>query len=520
MALDARAAGLSAQLYSLRRDGDQGIGDFTTLAELAEAAGRAGYATLGINPLHALFTQQRERASPYHPSDRNFLDPISIDLNALTEITGLPCPLDAETRARAKALAEKSAVDYPAVWGLKAQALAAHFSAFEHAARADRDFAPARDFDAFLIEGGARLQLFTAFEFWARRGKTPPGPDEVESFAEAHAQDIRAICFEQWLCDRQLARAAARGKAAGLSLGLYRDLAVGAAPDGGEVLAERDLFMHGASVGAPPDPFAEGGQVWGLPPPNPLAMARSGFEAFKSLLRANMRHAGALRIDHVMALQRLFVVPEGRPALDGAYLSYPLDDLLGELALESFRAKCLVIGEDLGTVPDGIREKLALANVLSYRVLFFERWGDDFAPPAAYPRKALACASTHDLPTLIGWRRGADIEEKAALGLLSPEAAEAEQRRRQSDMARLAKALAADNGLPADGGDLPDPDFVAAVHAFLAKTPSALALVQIDDLLGETNAVNLPGTDRERPNWRRKLTHEAAGALAHAIPRA
>ena len=173
-ALDARATGLSAQLYSLRRDGDQGIGDFTTLAELAEAAGRAGYATLGINPLHALFTQQRERASPYHPSDRNFLDPISLDLDALTEITGLPCPLDAETRARAKALAEKSAVDYPAVWALKAQALAAHFSAFEQAAQADRDFAPARDFDAFLTEGGARLQLFAAFEFWARRGKTPP----------------------------------------------------------------------------------------------------------------------------------------------------------------------------------------------------------------------------------------------------------------------------------------------------------------------------------------------------------
>ena len=520
-ALDARATGLSAQLYSLRRDGDQGIGDFTTLAELAEAAGRAGYATLGINPLHALFTQQRERASPYHPSDRNFLDPISLDLDALTEVTGLPCPLDAETRARATVLAEKSAVDYPAVWALKAQALAAHFSAFEQAVQTDRDFAPARDFGAFITEGGARLQLFAAFEVLARRGNAPPqGPDEVESFAEAHAQDIRAICFEQWLCDRQLARAAARGKAAGLSLGLYRDLAVGAAPDGGEVRAERDLFMHGASVGAPPDPFAKGGQVWGLPPPNPLAMARSGFEAFKSLLRANMRHAGALRIDHVMALQRLFVVPEGAPALDGAYLSYPLDDPLGELALESIRSRCLVIGEDLGTVPDGIREKLAAANVLSYRVLFFERWGDDFAPPAAYPRKALACASTHDLPTLAGWRRGADIEEKAALGLLSPEAAEVESLRRQSDMARLLKALAAEDGLPPVAGDLPDPDFVAAVHAFLAKTPSALALVQIDDLLGETSAVNLPGTDRERPNWRRKLTREAAGALPLAIPRA
>ena len=348
-------------------------------------------------------------------------------------------------RAQAQALAETSAVDYPAVWALKSRVLAAHFSAFEQAAQADCNFAPARDFDAFLAEGGARLQLFAAFESLARRGKKPPqSPDEVESFAKADAQDIRAICFEQWLCDRQLARAAARGKAAGLSLGLYRDLAVGAAPDGGEVRAERDLFMHGASVGAPPDPFAEGGQVWGLPPPNPLAMARGGYEAFQSLLRANMRHAGALRIDHVMALQRLFVVPEGGPALDGAYLSYPLDDLLGELALESDRARCLVIGEDLGTVPDGIREKLAAANVLSYRVLFFERWGDDFAPPSAYPRKALACASTHDLPTLVGWRQGADIEEKAALGLISPEAAEAESLRRQSDIARLMRALAAE----------------------------------------------------------------------------
>ena len=164
---------MSAQLYSLRRDGDQGIGDFTTLAELAEAAGRAGYATLGINPLHALFTQQRERASPYHPSDRNFLDPISLDLDALTEVTGLPCPLDAETRARATVLAEKSAVDYPAVWALKAQALAAHFSAFEQAVQTDRDFAPARDFGAFITEGGARLQLFAAFEVLARRGNAP-----------------------------------------------------------------------------------------------------------------------------------------------------------------------------------------------------------------------------------------------------------------------------------------------------------------------------------------------------------
>jgi glycogen operon protein len=508
-ALDAGAAGISAQLYSLRRDGDQGIGDFTTLAELAEAAGRAGYATLGINPLHALFTQERERASPYHPSDRNFLDPISLDLDALTETTGLPCPLDAETRAKAKALAQTDAVDYPAVWALKSRAIAVHFSAFEQKAAADPGFAPAREFEAFVAEGDARLGLFAAFEAMARLGISRQECAELEAFARDHAKELRAICFEQWLCDRQLAHAAARGKAAGLSLGLFRDLAVGAAPDGGEIVAEGDLFMQGVSVGAPPDPFAEGGQVWNLPPPNPLALARTGYDAFSGLLRANMRHAGALRIDHVMALERLFVVPDGAPALEGAYLSYPLDDLLGELALESLRAGCLVIGEDLGTVPNGFREKMAAGNMLSYRVLFFERHGDDFAPPSAYPRKALACASTHDLPTLTGWRLGADIEEKAALGLISSEATNAERLRRRDDEARLLKALAAEGLKPDDS----DPALIAAIHAYIAKTAAALVLFQIDDLLGETTGVNLPGTDRERPNWRRKLSREGAGAL-------
>jgi glycogen operon protein len=511
-ALDAGLAGISAQLYSLRRDGDQGIGDFTTLAELAEAAGRAGYATLGINPLHALFTRERERASPYHPSDRNFLDPIGLDLDALTETTGLPCPLDAETRAEAKALAQTSAVDYSAVWALKADALAAHFSAFEQKAAAEPGFAPARDFDAFVADGGARLRQFAVFEAMARLNASPQECAEVEAFARDHAKELRAICFEQWLCDRQLALAAARGKAAGLSHGLFRDLAVGAAPDGGEVLAEGDLFMQGVSVGAPPDPFAEGGQVWSLPPPNPLALAHTGYDAFGALLRANMRHAGALRIDHVMALERLFVVPDGAPALEGAYLSYPLDDLLGELALESLRARCLVIGEDLGTVPNGFREKMAAANVLSYRVLFFERHGDDFAPPSAFPRKALACASTHDLPTLAGWRLGADIDEKAALGLLSPEAAKAERLRRRDDEARLRKALAAEGLEPDDS----DPALIAAIHAYIAKTPSALVLFQIDDLLGETTGVNLPGTDRERPNWRRKLARDATDVVTPA----
>ncbi len=498
-ALDRRVSGIAAQLYSLRRDGDQGIGDFTTLAELAEAAGRAGYASVGINPLHALFARDRERASPYYPSDRNFLDPVYLDVEALGGITGLNCALNSQERAAATALSAKHDVDYPAVWAFKAPKIAAHFADFEEAARRDPDSPAAGDFASFVAQGGERLRLFAEFEARDRLGREP---DE---------RDLSLIFFEQWLCDRQFARAAARGRAAGLSLGFYRDLAVGAAPDGGEVSAETGLFLRGVSVGAPPDPFAEGGQVWGLPPPDPLAMARGGYEAFAGLLRANMRHAGALRIDHVMALARLFVAPKGAPALHGAYLAFPLDDLVGQLALESQRAQCLVVGEDLGTVPQGFREKMAEADVLSYRVLWFERRGEDFAPPSDYPRKAVACASTHDLATLGGWRQGADIDEKAALGLISPETAEAERSRRRADEARLVQTLAAEGLAPlgADPATLSTPDLIAAIHAFVAKTPAALAMIQIDDLLGETMAVNLPGTDRERPNWRRRLARAA-----------
>ena len=310
----------------------------------------------------------------------------------------------------------------------------------------------------------------------------------------------------------------ARGLDAGLWLGLYRDLAVGAAPDGGEVSAEDDIYLQGCSVGAPPDPFAEGGQVWGLPPPNPLAMAQTGYAAFAALLRANMRHAGALRIDHVMGLVRLFIVPQGARALDGAYLSYPLDDLLGQLALESHRAQCLVVGEDLGTVPWGLREKLDAANVLSYRVLWFERNGEEFASASAYPRKAAACASTHDLPTLAGWWDGVDIAQKAELGLIAPAAAEEDRLRRREDKLRLMKALQNEHlGFAEADPDAPlGAELVAAVHAFIRKTPSVLAMLQIDDLLGERTAVNLPGTDRERPNWRRKLNGDAIAVLAEA----
>jgi glycogen operon protein len=251
--------------------------------------------------------------------------------------------------------------------------------------------------------------------------------------------------------------------------------------------------------------FSPQGQVWGLPPLNPITLRNTAGDAFAELLAANMRHAGALRIDHVMGLERLFCIPDGAPAREGAYLRYPRETLLRRLTLESRRATCLVVGEDLGTVPDGLRERLRQADIQSYRVLWLERDGPAFRPPQAYPARSVACVTTHDLPTLAGWWRGADIAERLALNLLTPGEAEAETATRETARHALREALERE-GLPTADADLP-----ASLHAFIAASPAALILIQTDDLAGETTAVNLPGTDHERPNWRRRLRTDLAG---------
>lgn len=487
-----RAFGVAAHLYSLRRDGDGGIGDFTTLRQLAREAAGTGASVIGLNPLHALFPTDRSRASPYHPSDRRFLDPIYID-------TGTARP------------AAGAVVDYAAVWAAKLPALRAQF--------VDDDV-----LRAFIAAGGTALHRFAVFQAiadtightdWPRwpaelRHPTAPG---IAAFAAAHARAIRFIGFQQMLAERQLAAAVA---GADLAIGFYRDLAVGAAPDGAEAWSRQDILLTGASIGAPPDPFAADGQVWCLPAPDPLAMAREGYAGFAELLRANMRHAGALRIDHVMGLQRLFLVPDGASAKHGAYVGYPFHDLLGQVALESQRARCLVVGEALGTVPEGMPQALAAADVLSYAVLWFEQSHGRYRAPRDWPRDAAACVSTHDLPTLTGWWQGADIAERRALGQGTMSEAE-----RASDKAALI-ALLVDEGLLAEAVDLhaPLPDAVAvAVHALVARTPALLTLVQADDLAGEATAVNLPGTDRERPNWRRRLAVPVQEMLVSGLAR-
>ena len=525
--------GVAAQLYALRRTGpglgDQGIGDFSTLAIAGEQAGGAGAAYLGVSPMHMLFPRDRERCSPYHPSDRHTLDPILIDV---LDDSGLPRDeaLNAVLAALAPAIAAAAStkfVDYQAVWGLKRAALEALHAAFARARAARPGEALFGDFSAFVSASGPALRRFAAFQAIA---ETEAGPNwrawptalrdgEANAIEDAIAKDPHAFDFAlfcQWLADRQLARAAERARAAGLEIGFYRDLAVGAAPDGAESWAHAGKLAQGVSIGAPPDPFAAQGQNWRLPAPNPLVGAREGWTALSALYRANMRHAGMLRIDHAMGLQRLFLIPDGASAAEGAYLAYPLDDLIGHVALESQRARCMVVGEDLGTVPEGFRARLTRANIQGMRVLWFERAGAEVLPPAAYPPMSVACVATHDLATLAGWWVGADIAERLSLGLLTlAKAGDAIAARREEKRGLIAALLAAGLIASAQSEDVPLDDVTAAaVHALIGGSGSILAHAQFDDLVGETIATNLPGTDRERPNWRRKIGPDVAAAFA------
>jgi glycogen operon protein len=487
--------------------------------------------------MHLLFPGDRSRASPYWPSDRRFLDPMLIDALSLD---GLPA--DDEAIAAAAALGERfgdaarlASVDYEAMWSVKRIALQYRFAAFLRARAGGGDDPLFAEFDAFVAAGGdslARLAVFEAIQR-ERSGETwrqwpaelrDADPAALAAKAAERDYDVRFAMFCQWVADRQLGAAAKRARDAGLEIGLFRDLAVGSAPDGAESWSRASELGIGATVGAPPDPFSAAGQNWNLPPPDPIAGARTGWKGFAELLAANMRHAGMLRIDHAMGLTRLFVIPEGAGPAEGAYVSYPLDELIGQIALTSQRNRCMAVGEDLGTVPDGFRDKLTRADISGMRVLYFERSGVGFLNPHDYPVHSVACVTTHDLPTLAGWWQGADIAERLELGLIGPERAAHALAERLAEKEALVEALAA-AGLLRDARpliDAPMSDALAAsAHAWIARSGSALASVQVDDLAGETVATNLPGTDRERPNWRHRVKGDAAklfgGARARAI---
>ena len=520
--LQRKRLGFAAQLYAIRRAGaDQGIGDFTTLGDLAQAAAKAGAATLGVNPLHAMFPRDRQRVSPYQPSDRRYLDPLSIDV---IDDDGLPSDeiFRSALGAQAGALAQVAAspmVAYEDVWRLKQSLLEARIACFERARRANPQNPIFADYDDFIVRGGLALMKFAAYQTHELENPNTPWMQwtsplrncesrAVLDYAKDRALEINGVFFGQWLARRQLRRAGARAKAAGLDLGFYADLAVGAAPDGAESWSRQDELAQSVSIGAPPDPFSAAGQIWNLPAPDPFACARGGWAGLAEIFAANMRDAGLLRIDHAMGLTRLFLVPDGGKPADGTYLAYPRDELFGQIALESQRHQCMVIGEDLGTVPDGFRDAMEANGLMGMRVLYFERSGQNFLPPANYPAASVACATTHDLPTLAGWWSGADIGERLNLGLLALDAAQTQIATRSDEKRALAQALQ-HAGLLTQAPDFTaalSDDFAHAVYGFLAGAGSLIALAQMEDLASETIAANLPGTDRERANWRRRLS--------------
>lgn len=529
---EGRVWGAVAQIYTLRSARNWGIGDFSDLGTVLEQCAQHGASIVGVNPLHALFPHNPAHASPYSPSSRLFLNVLYIDIERVVDFCECEAVMNdvhtAPFQSQLRALREAQLVDYPAVAATKLailERLYAHFCAQHLAPGSPR----AQIFQTFTAQGGEPLRRHALFEALQSHfhGKDPgvwgwpawpvsyrdPDSREVARFAERHHERVTFYQYLQWQAELQLAEIDQRARDLGLGIGLYQDLAVSIDRGGAEAWANQDLYAVNVSVGAPPDAFNLMGQNWGLPPLRPARLRDAGYAPFIATLRQNMRHAGALRIDHVMGLARLYWIPAGMSPAEGAYVRYPLTDLLGIVTLESHRNQCMIVGEDLGTVPDDLRAALAAHGILSYRVLFFERTLDgDFLPPQEYPVDALVAASTHDLPTLAGYWEGNDLVLRNQLGLIP-----LESQRRQSiveraqDRARLLLAIEHAGLLPdgatVNSASVPQmtPAFARSLLLYLARTPSKILVIQLEDVLCAREQVNLPATTDEHPNWRRKL---------------
>ncbi|MCG7391530.1 malto-oligosyltrehalose synthase [Microvirga sp. ACRRW] len=510
-----RLWGTVAQLYSLRSAHDLGIGDYSDVARLAEGVGAWGASFLGLSPVHALFSADRTKISPYSPSSRLFLEALYIDPTAVEGFaeSGAQQILEkSDVQERVSRLKGAQLIDYKETWAIKRLLLDALWNYF-------RKFADQTAFESFRRAAGQGLEAHATFEAlseyfreqncawigdWPDDYRDIRSP-EVERFRSTHAECVAFHVWLQWLADQQLAQAAEHARAAGLTIGLYRDLAVGADGGGSEIWATPERFAPGLAIGAPPDPLGPQGQNWGLPPFNPLTLEEQGLAAFRDLVAANMRHAGAIRIDHAFQLQRLFLIPSGAPASQGAYVDYPFEAMLAVLRIESHRAQCLVIAEDLGTAPKGFSDAIMASGILSYRVLPFEREGSAFRKPEDYPHSAMSVLTTHDLPTFIGWWRGLDIDLRQTLGVFDPATASNERAARKADRQHFAKALTEEGLLTSP--DVPDEPPLEGALRYLARTSCILTALQIEDASGELNQPNMPGMDAGHPNWRRRLSN-------------
>ncbi|MHC8381162.1 4-alpha-glucanotransferase [Pseudomonas sp. LB3P14] len=518
-----RTWGLSVQLYSLRRTGDGGFGDTQALEDLARVAGERGAEALAISPLHAMFSSDTQRYSPYSPSSRLFLNSLYAAPGAILGERALRTAIDATGLAEElKHLEALPLIDWPVAAEAKHRLLQALYEGFvqgEHPLHAD--------FSSFRHAAGEALENHCRFEaiqearaakgenldwrHWPEQWQDPRSAALAE-FAEENAGRIGFFAFCQWLITRCLERAQTAARSSGMSIGLIADLAVGADGGGSQAWSRQDELLASLTVGAPPDILNRTGQGWGISAFSPEGLVRNGFRAFIEMLRANFAHAGGLRIDHVMGLQRLWVIPNDASPADGAYLYYPVDDLLRLLTLESHRHQAIVLGEDLGTVADGLREKLIARSILGMRVLLFEQDNAHFKTILDWPDNALATTSTHDLPTLNGWWHGHDIDWNARLGLVEA-AGEIEWRHhREREREGLRRVLSEDPQNFREESHETDQVLDAAIR-FLGHTRAPLVLLPLEDALGIEQQANLPGTTDTHPNWSRRLPGNSEALL-------
>ena len=537
LANGGRMNGLTMHLYSLRSERNWGIGDFTDLLNLMKYAAEKKLDFVGINPLHALFTSKPAFASPYSPSSREWLNPIYLDVEKVGAFTyneqlknWLAQP---KIRQRIAALRITETVTYTAVWACKRDALHMAFNAFEQdtceAAENER-----AAFEAFVLEKGKALRGFGLFEsldqYYSRPGQVgwqswpsefhQPDSEAVEKFARNHEREIRFYMWLQWLCAEQLREVNQAAAEYGVKLGIYGDLAVGVARGSADTWLNRQDYCMDLSVGAPPDPLGPTGQNWDLPPLNPLMLKHTGYEKFAHLLRENMRLYGVLRIDHVMALCRLWWVLNGKTAAFGAYVHYDAEVMFAILALESRRNRCVIIGEDLGTVPDEARHLLNRYQVFSYKVMYFSKGWNGFQLPEEYPEQAITVISTHDVAPLAGYWTGKDLDTMFKLGTLPDAAAfQTALDEREHDKADLLDklketgCLGADVQMPAKA----DETLLAALHKYGALSRSKLYAVQLENLLGVIDNLNVPGVTEGYPNWAQKMPVSLEDFLQHRL---
>ncbi|MEZ2223505.1 4-alpha-glucanotransferase [Rhizobium sp. RCC_161_2] len=528
-----RVWGLSLQLYELRSGRNWGIGDFEDLKTMIDMVASQGGDFVGLNPLHAPFLADARRCSPYEPSNRLFLNPLYIAVDRL------PGFQDSEQSQKARAALRKgNLVDYNRVSAAKLGALRSLWSNREGGDPGES--LTGREFENFVFEKGESLKKHAIFEALSaemvRRGFTAGWHGWPQQYQDVHApavvafandfqEDVQFHIWLQWVAHQQMLEVVAHARSV-LRIGLYLDLAVGEALDGSATWSEPDIYLSGATVGSPPDPFAPNGQDWHLAGFQTSRIASGDNPPFKRMVATAMRYAGAIRIDHAAALRRLFLVPVDSNPADGAYVAYPQEALLRILAEISHHYRCLVIGEDLGLLPDGLQDELAAARILSYRILSYERDDASFKPASAYPSLALACISTHDHQTLAGWWQGADIAARAEHGIVSPELTQRHETERERERRYLREAIDQTLfGRPTLALERTDvSQLTIDAHRFIAKTPCLLAAVRLADLTDEKRPTNIPGTTSSYPNWRPKLSLQieeiAALPLVSAITQA